>query len=191
MPVVDYENEKLMISLQNGNENAFPVLVSKNLNSVYNYVLFLLKDKDSAEDVVQETFIKLWKNFRKFNKDQNFKSWLFAIARNTAIDLLRKRKDLTFSQFENEDGQNYLENFLQNDEMSIEDAIDKKYEDDVLRLAISSLPAFYQEVIFFRYNDDFTFEEIAKITGQSLNTVKSRYRRALNNLKIILHQKGV
>jgi RNA polymerase sigma-70 factor (ECF subfamily) len=188
---VDYENEKLMISLQNGNENAFPVLVSKNLNSVYNYVLFLLKDKDSAEDVVQETFIKLWKNFRKFNKDQNFKSWLFAIARNTAIDLLRKRKDLTFSQFENEDGQNYLENFLQNDEMSIEDAIDKKYEDDVLRLAISSLPAFYQEVIFFRYNDDFTFEEIAKITGQSLNTVKSRYRRALNNLKIILHQKGV
>lgn len=93
-------DEELITAYLAGNSKAFTVLVERHLNGVYSYVLRFVGD-EVAEDIVQETFIKAWNNIKKYNAGSSkFKTWLLRIARNTAIDFLRKKKHIPFSEFE-------------------------------------------------------------------------------------------
>ena len=72
-----------------GDRRAFPALVERYTRDVYGFVFFMSKNSADAEDITQETFVKVWKNLKKFKPEQRFKSWLLAIARNTTIDYIR------------------------------------------------------------------------------------------------------
>lgn len=168
-----------------GDENALKFLINRHIKAVHDFVLHFTGAKDDTDDIVQETFLKAWKNLKKFRKDGNFKTWLFAIARNTAIDFLRKKKYSVFSSFETESG-NGLTDTLEDPAPLSEELFALAEDKETLGCSLAGLAPTHRETMLLRYQSDFTFDEIGKILGKPLNTVKSQHRRALIALRKIL-----
>jgi RNA polymerase sigma-70 factor, ECF subfamily len=169
-----------------GDENALSVLVHRHTSSVYNFVCRMIGNPHDAEDVVQDVFFKIWKNIKKYRKEVGFKTWLFTIARNTAIDRLRKKKEYVFSDMEQNGDGDDVDNFIetQEDSSPLPDEIVMQMEDaHALDVAINSLSVGYKEVLLLRYIEQLTFDEIGKVLKKPLSTVKSQHRRALLTLR--------
>ena len=130
-------------------------------------------------------FLRIWKNLKKYRKEENFRTWIFSIARNAAIDFLRKKKSIIFSDLENESGIP-AEEIFENSEPLPDEIISFAEDKKILDKLMNKLPLFYREVLFLYYNNNFTFDEIGKIMNKPLNTVKSQHRRALIELKRLL-----
>ncbi|MCX6721794.1 MAG: RNA polymerase sigma factor, partial [Candidatus Staskawiczbacteria bacterium] len=163
-----------------GESEALDFLIAKYLKQIYSFVYNNVGGQAEAEDITQEVFIKIWKNIRKFDQNKSFKPWIFQIAKNTSIDFLRKKKSIPFSRFENEKGQNPL---LDNIAVAPLNLIEKLNEKKTVLAAMQGLNEKEQKVINLRHNDGLSFREIAEIFKESVNTVKSRYRRSLASLK--------
>ena len=158
-------------------------IVEKYTPQIYNYARRFV-GADSADDVTQEIFIKVWKNLKKFNKDKSsFKTWIFTIARNTTIDFLRKRKNIVFSDLDGEE-ENIIDEVIFPDE-----ALQKLQDIELLNSILDKLSEQYKTVIVLHYQEEMTFEEIGKVLNKPLNTVKSHHHRAIKQLKKILAPK--
>lgn len=178
------EDKKLIAEYLAGDGEALAKLVEHNLKLIYRYAFRLARDEEDAEDITQETFVKLWRNIGKFDLDKNFRTWLLGIAHNTAIDLLRKKKVFVFSDFDNEGG-DFSETIADLTPLPPEifaRAEQKKLLDD----ALGQLSPASREILTLYYESDLTFAEIGAILNKSLNTVKSQHRRALQSLRKIL-----
>ena len=173
----------------NGDEKSFEILIKKYLTRIYNFVLSIVLDKDIANDITQDVFVKAWKNIKKFNKDKSFKTWIYTIARNTSIDFLRKKKNINFSDLESDDSQDVLEK-IPSEELLPDEILEIKDLSNVLQNAINSLSEKYKTVLLLHYKNDLTFDEISKILNRPIDTVKSQYRRALILLRKILNNKN-
>jgi RNA polymerase sigma-70 factor (ECF subfamily) len=174
------EDKKLIQEYLNGDPQALDFLIERYLKLIYGFVYKNVGSENDAEDITQEVFVKVWKNIKKFDQERSFKPWIFQIAKNTSIDYLRKKKSIPFSKFENEKGQNPLvENILADHLNLIENISDKK----TLASAMQGLSDKEQKVINLRYFEGLSFREIAERFKESVNTIKSRYRRSLINLK--------
>ena len=148
----------------------------------------MAKNKGDAEDITQETFVKVWKNVKKFKPNQRFKSWLLAIARNTAIDYIRKRRHAIFSDFEDEEGANMLVETLADEEKLADEIATIAESAGQTAQAVTKLPDIYRSVLALRYEGDLSFEEISKILKKPVNTIKSQHRRALIALRKIMSE---
>ena len=169
-----------------GDTSAFSVLVGRYSRDVYGFVFFMAKNVSDAEDITQETFVKVWKNLKKFKPEQRFKSWLLAIARNTTIDYIRKRRNAVFSDFDDEEGSNAIVETLA-DEGRLADEIAELAESaEQTTKAVNKLPDIYRSVLALRYEGGLSFEEISKILKKPVNTVKSQHRRALIALRKVI-----
>jgi RNA polymerase sigma-70 factor (ECF subfamily) len=179
----DLSDSQLIENYLAGDENGLELLVRRYLNSIYSFSRRLTNDAGAAEDITQEVFIKVWKNLKKFDREKSFKAWIFKIARNTAIDYLRKKKILAFSDIENEDGENMaIENI--SDPAPLPDEIfDRQNLKEELETAIKKLPLIFQTVIILHGLEELTFQEISDVLGEPVNTVKSRYLRGLSKLR--------
>jgi len=177
------DDAELMSDYLSGNESALDDIIKKNIPLVYSAVYFMVGNPHDAEDVVQETFLKLWKHAKKYRKGESFKAWLLTIARNTARDFLRKKKALVFSDFENDDGDNFLTDTLADKEPLADEIFGRQENKKMLEDVLAKLPFAQREVIIMRYSSNLTFEEIGKIVGRPLDTVKSQHRRALLQIK--------
>lgn len=185
---MEKNDKQLVLDYLNGDETALNFIIRKHLKLVYNFAYRLTGNAQNSEDISQETFIKIWKNIKRYDPNQEFKTWLLAVAKNTAIDLMRKKKDFVFSDFETNEGKNLITDFLA-DPALLPDKIALQAEDQkFIGSLLNKLSPADREIISFRYNDSFTFEKIGRILGQPLNTVKSRHRRALIFLKKILNR---
>lgn len=183
---MEKDDKQLISDYLAGDENALRELIKRHLGAIYNFSYRLTGNTADAEDIAQEVFVKVWKNINRYNKNYSVKTWLFSIARNTAIDYLRKKKNLVFSDFETNEGENTLLNTLA-DPTPLSDEIiaraeDKKLLDD----ALSLLSLASREVIILRYQNGLTFNEIGNIIEKPLDTVKSQHRRALIVLRKLL-----
>ncbi len=187
-------DEEIITSYKNGNLNAFKDLIDKYTPSIYNFIA-RLTNKNDAPDLVQEIFIKAWKNIGRFNPNKaSFKTWIFTIARNTVTDFLRKsgsasggKKSINFSDLDTKE-----ESFSENipDENLLPDKVLEKLEDsEILNKTLEKLSKNYQEILILHYQEEMTFEEIGKILSKPLNTVKSSHRRAILELRKILAPK--
>ncbi|MFA6215632.1 MAG: RNA polymerase sigma factor [Patescibacteria group bacterium] len=179
-PVSD---RQLVIKALKNDQTALAELVKRHLGLVYNVARHYANDADDARDLTQEAFIKIWKNLKKFQPEKSFTAWAYEIAKNTALDWLKKKKAVPFSHFETENDKNYLDKIITDFSPSPDEFIDQSSLALILRGAISRLSPNYQEVVIMHSQDEMTFQEIAESTQQPINTVKSRYRRALNLLK--------
>lgn len=176
-------DEQLISDYLEGNEKALGALLDRYLSLAYNFAFQLTHDREATEDVVQESFIKAWKNIRGWKKGSSFKTWLFAITRNTAIDWLRKRKDLNLSVFENEAGKNILTETLADETQSPLLLLERAEDASFVTNLLEELDPLYREVIDLRYGDNLTFKEIGEILKRPLHTIKSQHRRALIALR--------
>ncbi len=175
-------DEQLVEFYLKGDSKALDFLIQKNLDAVYNFVFKYVHTIEEAEDVTQETFIKAWQKLNKFNAQYKFKTWLFTIAKNTALDHLKKRGLIPFSHLENETNNNYADNLSSHDPLPEELMI--RIEDmQMIGLAVDKLPKKYHQIISLYYNDQLNFREISELLKESINTIKTRHRRALPYLK--------
>jgi len=174
------EDKKLIQQYLKGDEKSLEILIERNLKLIYSFVYKNVGSASDAEDITQEVFVKIWKNIKKFDQKKNFKPWIFQIAKNTSIDFLRKKKSIPFSRFENEKGQNSL---MENIAAAPLNLIEKFSDKRVLATAIQNLNREEQKIINQRHIDGLSFKEIAEMSRESINTVKSRYRRSLINLR--------
>ena len=183
---MEKNDKQLVLDYLSGDETALNIIIRRYLKLVYNFAYRLTGRAQDSEDISQETFIKIWKNIKRYDQNKEFKTWLLAIAKNTATDWLRKRKDFVFSHFETAEGKNSIMDFLADsapmpDKVALQ-AEDKKFIGELL----SQLSPSDREIISFRYDDSLTFEKIGRILSQPLNTIKSRHRRAIIFLRKIL-----
>ena len=176
-------DEEIIISYLNGDKDAFTEVVNRYLKLIYNFTYRLVGNEKSAEDISQEVFLKAWKNLKKFDTEKSFKTWLFSIAKNSCIDYLRKRKDVSLSTFDSENGGNIIEDNLIDMELMADETFARKQDDEQLDIAMGTLSVIQKEVIILKYVNEMSLSETAEILGMSTDTVKSHHRRALIRLK--------
>ncbi|MFA5249407.1 MAG: RNA polymerase sigma factor [Candidatus Paceibacterota bacterium] len=184
------EDKDLIIEYLHGDEKSLEALIAKYLKPVYGFVYGYANNPADAQDITQETFLKMWRNIKKFDREKNFKSWLFSIAKNASIDFLRKRKTVPFSSFEGEEGYNPLMESLTDPSLSSWDMAAAKEKRAEIDSAKKKIPEKYQKVVYLYNDKDMNFREISEFLGESINTVKSRYKRALAQLKLLLEPDG-
>ncbi|MEL7371764.1 MAG: RNA polymerase sigma factor [Myxococcota bacterium] len=191
------EDARLMGRFKKGDAKAFEALLRRYRKSVYNFCLRMLGQASAAEDAMQEVFLKVVRSAARWERQARVSTWIFTIARNHCIDALRKesyRKTASLDQTlkEQSDGGVTL-----GDQVSDEVGLGPDRGAESLRLrhvlteAIAALSAEQREVFVMREYAGMPFKEIAKVVGVSENTVKSRMRYALENLRNALNKKGV
>lgn len=186
-----YSDQELIKKyLKKGDERSLEFLVKKYLKPIFNFSCRFSLSAQEAEDITQETFVKAWKNLKKFDPEKNFKTWLFSIAKNTAIDFLRRKRTIPFSNFEDEKGENALTQNLADPAPLPPEIFDQKDLSQKLATATKKLKEKYRLVLLLHYTEHFNFREIAEILQEPLDTVKSRHRRGLIALKEILTEEN-
>ncbi len=173
------DDTQLIVEYLDGDEAALGVLVERYLKDVYNFAYKLTNDLQAAEDITQESFVKAWKNIRKYRHESVFRTWIFSIARNTAIDWLRRKRDVPFSSFENERGENTFVAGLVDTHPMPDELLEQAENVRVVQDILLRLGPHYRDVLDLRYTGNLTFEEIGVILHKPLHTVKSQHRRAL------------
>ena len=182
MNTVQLNDSALVTSYIAGNESAFEELVTRHKSKVYTTILLIVKDTYTAEDLLQETFVKAIHTMKsgRYNEEGKFSSWICRIAHNLAIDYFRREKRSPMITLE--DGSNVF-NTLSFSEESVESIRIKEETHARLRELIQQLPAAQKEVLIMRHYADMSFQEIAEATGVSINTALGRMRYALINLR--------
>ncbi len=196
--MADYSDEQLVSRYLKGEQKALEILIAKYLKPVYSFVFRYVGSAVEAEDIVQDVFSRVWKNIKKFNpkrsrffnrqerQEKSFKSWLFSIAKNASLDFLKRKKTIPFSDFGDSEEGNGIEDSLVDSAPLASDIFEREDLADILESALERLSPIYREVIILHHESGLTFQEIADVSNESLNTVKSRYRRGLINLRELL-----
>lgn len=172
-----------------GDPDAFQALLSRYTGPLYRFVLRLCGDAALAEDLVQESFIKAWKNLPSFETQRSFKSWIFTIARNTAFDALKKKKAIPFSVLDEQSAmEDSFQDHIEDDRPLPPELLEHKDRALLIEKALQELPVQTRTILLLHEAEDLTFQEIAETVQEPLNTVKSRYRRALPTLRAIVER---
>lgn len=183
------EIEAIVERAKDGDREAFGLLVEEYKDKIYNYVSRMLSDPYEAEDVTQEAFLRAYRSLPRFRGASSFHTWLYRIASNLAIDVVRKRKrsEPTFSldePLESEEGE--YEREIADDVGGPEDSATTRETRVAVRRAIMELPEKLREVMILYELQGETYEDIAEILDVPLGTVKSRLFNARNRLKEML-----
>src|SRR5688572_19462980 len=176
-------SDSQLVSLyQNGNDEAFEMLLHRHKSRIYTAIYLIVKDRYTAEDLLQETFVKAINTIRdgRYNEEGKFLPWISRIAHNLAIDHFRKNK--RYPEVVLEDGSR-LFNSLNFAEDSMESKQIAKETQSKLRGYIKELPVEQKQVLIMRHFLQMSFQEIADRTGVSINTALGRMRYALINLR--------
>lgn len=179
-------DEQLVADYLRGDEKSLELLVERYLKVIYSFVYRYVGNGQDANDITQNVFMKAWRNLKKFDQQKSFKTWIFAIAKNTAFDHLKKKKAIPFSEFENEEGENMITETLADPSPLPNELLERAGMRQMLTSAMETLAPKYRMVLFLRYNDHFNFREIAESLGEPENTIRSRHRRGLIMLKKLL-----
>jgi RNA polymerase sigma-70 factor (ECF subfamily) len=178
---------KLIKAAQNDDRIAFTSLLNQYWAEVFNYILKRTGNETDAEDITIETFSKAFTNILKYDETYAFNTWLISIAKNVHIDMIRKRKNVSFLDINDEQQHNL--NYIIDDAMNIEDEIIKEQNLVIFKNYIALLKPHYQEVIEMRFFQDMSYNEIAEALNEPLNNVKVKIMRAKKLLaEIILKQ---
>ena len=184
-------DEQLVCLYAEGENTAFDVLLQRHQNRIFSYIYNIVKDKDLADDLFQEKFVKaiVTINQGRYTENGKFPAWITRIAHNLIIDYYRQEKAQAQLSCDNDDI-----NILNRKELSeetIEDAIVRRQILSDVKLLVQELPESQKEVLEMRYYMDMSFKEIAEATGVSINTALGRMRYAILNLRKIAEERNI
>lgn len=168
-----------------GNEESLSVLIKRHESRIYGFIYSKIGDRDTSNDIFQDTFIKVIKTLKSksYNEEGKFLPWVMRIAHNLIIDHFRKNKKMPLFR---ETEEFSIFSIMSDDSPTIENKIiSDQVEIDIKRL-IEELPADQKEVLVMRMYQDMSFKEISEITGVSINTSLGRMRYALLNLRKVI-----
>lgn len=179
------EKESLLIKkAKEGDEGSFEALILSCKGKAYNIALRYVKNENDALDVLQESFIKIFRNLSKFNEESKFETWVYRIVVNTCNDFLRKNKN-KYNEIsvvlDGNDDEKELD--IPDNTPPPEAAILNKEHSEYILDCLEKIPIDHREIIVLRDIKGFTYEEISEILECSIGTVKSRISRARNNFK--------
>ena len=174
-----------------GDQSAIETLINRHRSKVYTYILLTIKNQPLAEDLFQETFIKVIQSLRsgKYRDNGRFLSWVIRIAHNLIIDHFRKEKQM--NSVSNDDSVVDLFNSKKLSDDNIEELIVNSQIKAEIRALINELPDDQREVVLLRHYGELSFKEIADQTDVSINTALGRMRYALINLRKLIKEKGL
>lgn len=191
------EDLELIRSFNSGSEAAFDELVRRYGTQMFKLAYGFLRSHEDAEEVVQDTFVKVYKNLRTFRGDSSFSTWLHRILLNLARNKYhwnKRRGELLkisiSEKRQNSDGSDTGDIDFADTGKSPNEISQGKEDEESIMVAIASLPESLREAIMLRHLEDMSYEDIAKITGANIGTVKSRLSRAREALSKILKDKG-
>ena len=184
-------DDKLVAAYSKGDNQAFDTLLKRHQARIFTYIYSIVKNRDVADDLFQETFVKAITTIKqgRYSETGKFSAWLSRIAHNLIIDFYRQEKseNVVSSDDENAD----ILNRKDLADINIEDIIiDSQIQDDVRRI-IEALPENQREVLVMRYYRDMSFKEIADATNVSINTALGRMRYAIINMRRIARENNI
>lgn len=177
-------DEELAISYVRGNNRAFDELLSRNQSKLFSYILFVVRDEDKANDLFQETFVKVITKLHQgwYVDSGKFGAWIMRIAHNVIMDWYREQRSRNLIEPTDE---NDLSNLSGNE--ILDSNVENRYVNDQIMVDVKNmmnmLPPTQREVVFMRFYQDLSFKEIAETTGVSINTSLGRMRYAILNLR--------
>ena len=177
-------DEALALLYVGGDNRAFDELLARNQQKLYNYILFVVRDPEQANDVFQETFVKAITKLQegKYTDSGKFSFWLSRIAHNVIMDTFRQTKSEHIVEASEDNDLNKLRTQDLMDLNRENEYVNSQIMQDVRHL-MDTLPAPQREVVYMRFYQDLSFKEIAEATGVSINTSLGRMRYALINMR--------
>ena len=171
--------EKLLVkNLKKGREDAYRQIVEEYGNRLLRTCYLILKDREEAEDVVQETFIKVFRNIDSFRENSNLYTWIYTIALNLSRDRLRKKQDMFTIEVE----------LVGNNDVEYE--VEKSIDKELLRKELFEINSLYREVLVLFYFEELSIKEISNLLNEKEGTIKSKLSRGRNILKESLLKGG-
>ncbi len=170
----DLSDKELVEKAKKGDVSAFEQLLFRYEKQIFCYILRFINQKENAEDVTQETFIKLYRSLKTFDPEYKFRTWLYTIATHTAYDWLRKGKKMQ-ELFIIDDPDNQFE--TSSDETAYKE-LEMKENKEMVDKAIDKIKPKYKAIVVLFYRDDLSYEEISQVLDLPINTVKTHLYRA-------------
>lgn len=172
-PSAPFDESDCIARAQRGDVAAFSELVARHQDRIYRFLLRLTRSHDDALELAQETFIHAWTALERWQAQARFSTWLFQIARNQAIDLLRRTQRVDFVEFDAS-----VADSLADSAPTPEEALYSTQRLRALERALQRLPTEHREILLLREIEDLSYDEMAAVLNISLGTVKSRIARA-------------
>jgi RNA polymerase sigma-70 factor (ECF subfamily) len=191
MQATEFSDKELVESYLNGNQSSFEILLNRHQSRVYAYIMMLVKDRQLADDIFQDAFIKVIRTLKSgsYNEEGKFIQWVMRIAHNLIIDHFRRSKRLPIAESGADDFQ--LIDRMGYTDVSIEQKMVTDQIHDDLRTMIDYLPSEQKEVLYLRMYAEMSFKDIAEMTNVSINTALGRMRYALINMRKMVKEKNV
>jgi len=178
------EDQHYINLILNGNTNSFATLVDRYKDMVYTLALKMLNNKEEAEEIAQDTFIKVFNSLSKFKGESKFSTWIYKVTYNTCLDALKKKKK--------QNNVAYIEDFSEHQTKTLEgilDNIDEKERNRAIQDCLEELPSDEAFLLTLYYFDDKSIEEVAKVVNISTDNVKIKLFRTRKKLATILKKR--
>jgi RNA polymerase sigma-70 factor (ECF subfamily) len=177
--------------MRRGDPDALTAMISRYQHRLYRYLLRLVREPAAADDLFQQTWLRVLEKIGRYDARRNFESWLFSVAHNLAVDGWRgnRGESLDHAGDGDESGDPPSERLRAGDPDALEQLLDFE-RGSMLASCMQELPAIHREVLTLRFEEDMKLEEIAEVAGIPLSTVKSRLRRALEGLREAMDARG-
>ena len=168
-----------------GDENSLSILINRHQSKIYGFIYSKLSDRDIADDIFQDTFIKVIKTLKlnSYNEEGKFLPWVMRISHNLIIDHYRRNKKMPMFR---ETEEFSIFSIMSDNVPNIESQLITSQVENDLRKLIEELPIDQKEVLMMRMYQDLSFKEISELTGVSINTALGRMRYAIMNLRKVI-----
>jgi len=174
-----------------GDENSLAILIERHQKKIYNFIYSKISDRDIADDIFQDTFIKVIKNLKSktsYNEEGKFLSWVMRIAHNLVVDYFRDNKKMPMLRSNDEYS---VFSVIFDSSPNIEDKMLNYHIEKDLQKVIDTLPNDQKEVLIMRYYQNYSFKEISELTGVSVNTALGRMRYAITNMRKTIEKNNI
>jgi RNA polymerase sigma-70 factor (ECF subfamily) len=187
LKVKDLDDSALVSFILKRHQENYREIINRYQKKLFSYLYRLVRNKEEVEDILQNVFVKVFKNLDSFDTKKKFSPWIYRIAHNEAINFLKRRNKKQFISWEDMANENKSE--ARSEEKSPFDAWISKESDREVRKAMQALPVKYREILEMRYFQEKTYSEIGKVIKKPVNTVGTLLSRAKNKLLGIIGEK--